>query len=149
MLFVCLFVALPPYQAFCMKHQEEAEVGGHEGAHHAELLHGGPHLIVERWTWYTSLIMLMMTMLFLRIISSPRQRQSTASLSVAGLLGLALQETWSKRSEAERSPLLFLISGVGTLAVYPLKMINSTWEDQAKHKDLVEDGNISLGASDS
>ena len=27
------------------------------------------------------------------------------------------------------------------------KMINSTWGDQAKHKDLVKDGNISLGAS--
>ena len=90
-------------------------------------------------TTYAALMMMMI----IRIISSPRQRQSTASASVAGLLGL--QETWSKPSEAERLPLLFLILCVRSLSI---KRIKSTWDDQTEHEDLVEDRNISLGASD-
>ena len=135
-----------------MKHQEEAEVGGHEGTHHAELLNGGPHLIVERWTWYTPLIMLMMTMLLMRISDSPRQRQSTASASAGGLLDL--QETWSKRSEAERSPLLFLISSVRSSSMQndqvnlrrPDRAQRSgwRWEHQSWREQSVEQPGVEL-----
>ena len=71
-------------------------------------------------------------MMLMRISSSPRQRQSTASVSVAGLLGLALQETWSKRSEAERSPLLFLISCVRRSSFIKNDQINLRKPDRAR-----------------
>ena len=78
------------------------------------------------------LIMRIMTMLLMRKSSSPRQRQSTASVSAAGLLGLALQETWSKRSEAERSPLLFLISCVRRSSFIKNDQINLRKPDRAR-----------------
>ena len=44
---VCLLIFLPPYQAFCMEDKNEAEVARDEGAAHADLLHGDPHLVHE------------------------------------------------------------------------------------------------------
>ena len=93
-------------------------------------------------------------LLVMRISSSPRQRQSTASVSVAGLLGLALQETWSKRSEAERLPLLFLISCVRSSSMQndqinlrkPDRARRSgwRWEHQSWREQSVEQAGVEL-----
>ena len=98
------------------------------------------------------LIMRIMTMLLMRKSSSPRQRQSTASVSAAGLL--CLQETWSKRSEAERSPLLFLISCVSSSSIKndqvnlkrPDRARRSGWrrEHQSWREQSVEQAGVEL-----
>ena len=99
------------------------------------------------------LIMRIMTMLLMRKSSSPRQRQSTASVSAAGLLGL--QETWSKRSEAERSPLLFLISCVRRSSSMQNDQVNLRrpdraqrsgwrWEHQSWREQSVEQAGVEL-----
>ena len=90
--------------------------------------------------------------MIMRMISSPRQRQSTASVSAAGLLGL--QETWSKRSEAERSPLLFLISCVRSSSMQndqinlrkPDRARRSgwRWEHQSWREQSVEQAGVEL-----